>query len=86
MQAANFRDRLLDAKIREVPVIVQQMRSFRSRLRPLLQSASRDSATKADSLRDLAIQLALLSVDESHVEPVLKHLLSPCCRRSAACT
>jgi formylglycine-generating enzyme required for sulfatase activity/class 3 adenylate cyclase len=75
MQAAHFRDRLLDAKIREVPVIVQQMRSFRSRLKPLLQSASRDAATQADPLRDLAIHLALLSVDESHVEPVLKHLL-----------
>jgi formylglycine-generating enzyme required for sulfatase activity len=75
IQAAELRDRLLVARIRDVPAIVRQMEPLRARIQPLLESASRDPATQAEPVRDLAVHLALLPGDESQVDPVLAHLL-----------
>jgi len=75
IKADELRDRLLVAKIRDVPAIVRQMQPIRGRIRPLLEAAIREPATHADPVRDLAVHLALLPDDESHVEPVFDHLL-----------
>lgn len=74
-EANDLRDRLLVARIRDVPAIVRQMEPLRARMQPLLRAASEDAATQADPVRDLAVHLALLPADDSQVDPVLEHLL-----------
>lgn len=75
LRATVLRERLLVARIRDVPVIVRQIEPYRSRVQPLLEAASREQATRDDPVRDLAIHLALLPGDASQVEQVLEHLL-----------
>ncbi len=75
LRATVLRERLLVARIRDVPAIVRQIEPYRSRVQPLLEAASRQQATRDDPVRDLAIHLALLPADGSQVEPVLEHLL-----------
>jgi formylglycine-generating enzyme required for sulfatase activity len=75
LRATVLRERLLVARIRDVPAIVRQIEPYRSRVQPLLEAASREQATQDDPVRDLAIHLALLPGDGSQVEPVLEHLL-----------
>lgn len=75
LRATVLRERLLVARIRDVPAVVRQIEPYRSRVQPLLEAASREQATRDDPVRDLAIHLALLPADSSQVEPVLEHLL-----------
>lgn len=74
LRATVLRDRLIVARIRDVPAIVHQIEPYRSRVQPLLEAASREQATRDDPVRDLAIHLALLPADDSQVEPVVEHL------------
>ena len=75
IEAIGFRDRLLDAKIHEVPTIVLALEPFRRWINPLLKAAQVDSKTLADPQKQLAVCLAMLPVDASQAESLLEHLL-----------
>ncbi|MCX7415202.1 MAG: hypothetical protein NTY25_01755, partial [Planctomycetia bacterium] len=75
IEAIGFRDRLLVAKIYEVPTIVLALEPFRRWINPLLKAAQVDTKTLADPQKQLAVCLAMLPEDASQAEALLEHLL-----------
>lgn len=75
-KAIDFRDRLLDAKTAELPTVIAEMAPFRRWVDPLLREAATATSTVADPQRQLAVQMALLPIDASQVEPLVEQLLA----------
>ena len=69
-------DRLLDAKIVEVPGVIDKMGPYRRWVDPLLREAAAAANSAADPLQQLAIRMALLPIDGSEIEPLYEHLLA----------
>ncbi len=76
LHAHALRDRLLDAKTNEVPVIVQDMASYRRWLDPLLRAAQKEAEVNQDPGKQLHTSLALLPVDSGQVEYLYGCLLN----------
>jgi serine/threonine protein kinase/formylglycine-generating enzyme required for sulfatase activity len=75
LQAHALRERLLDANINEVPVIVQDMAPYRRWLDPLLHDAYAQADKENDRRKQLHSSLALLPVDASQVNYLTDRLL-----------
>ena len=75
LQANALRDRLLDANTNEVPAIVQDMRSYRPWLNPLLHEAHGKAEAARDARKQLHASLALLPVDATQVDYLSGRLL-----------
>jgi serine/threonine protein kinase len=75
LQAHALRRGLLDAKINEVPAIVQDMAPYRGRLDPLLHYALAQAEQDHDRARQLHASLALLPVDAAQVPYLYGRLL-----------
>jgi serine/threonine protein kinase len=75
MKAHALRDRLLDANISDVPMIVQDMAPYRHWLDPLLHDASAQADQDQDRRKQLHTSLALLPVDASQVGYLENRLL-----------
>jgi formylglycine-generating enzyme required for sulfatase activity/class 3 adenylate cyclase len=75
-KSIDFRDRLLDAKTAELPVIIAEMAPYRRWVDPLLREAASRAGRAADPQHQLALQLALLPVDISQIEPLYEQLLA----------
>lgn len=75
-KASALLDRLLDAKTTELPVVIAEMGPFRRWVDPLLWEAATAASTAADPPRQLAMQMALLPIDRSQVEPLYEQLFA----------
>lgn len=75
-KAIDFRDRIIDAKTGELPTIIAELAPYRRWADPLLREAAKDARTRSDMQDQLALQLALLPVDASQVEPLYEQLMS----------
>src|SRR5437868_5896687 len=75
MQARALRDRLLNAKTSEVPIIVEDMVPYRRWLNPLLRDANHEAEVKQDAPKQLHTSLALLPVDPKQVTYLYSRLL-----------
>jgi formylglycine-generating enzyme required for sulfatase activity len=73
-KATALLDRLLDAKTAELPVVIAEIGPYRRWVNPLLRQAAVAANTAADLPRQLAIQMALLPIDRSQIEPLYEQL------------
>ena len=69
------RDRLLNATIADVPIIVKDMDPYRRWINELLRSAYLDAEAKKDDRAQLYASLALLPVDVTQVDYLRRRLL-----------
>ena len=74
-EARALRDRLLSAKIAEVPAIVNEMGPYRHWVNPLLHEAQVQAEADQDSTKNLSLRLALLSVDAEQADQLYQSLL-----------
>jgi hypothetical protein len=75
-KAGHLSDWLVNAQSHEVPGIVDDMRSYRQWVDPLLRSAWSDAISKNDLKKQLHVSLALLPVDENQAEYLYGRLLT----------
>ena len=74
-EAHALRDRLLDAKTEDLPIIVKDMKYYRSWLDGPLRDAMHEPEMAKDTDKQLHISLALLPVDAGQVEYLFGRLL-----------
>jgi hypothetical protein len=75
IKAHALRDRLLDANTADVPIIVQDMESYRRWIDPLLRDAYHEAEVSKDERRQLHASLALLPADAAQVKYLYDRLL-----------
>ncbi|MFL5242461.1 MAG: formylglycine-generating enzyme family protein, partial [Gemmataceae bacterium] len=75
MKASSLRDQLLNANTADVPVIVEEMDSYRRWVNPLLRNAYDNAKKDNDPRKQLHASLALLPVDPSQVNYLADRLL-----------
>lgn len=75
LQAHALRDRLLNADIADVPLIVKDMAGYRGWLDPLLHDADAQAQQDRDSRKQLHTSLALLPVDATQKDYLYGRLL-----------
>ena len=73
--AAALVDRLMDADIAQVPVIIAEMQDYRQWTDPLLKQAYAEAEDHKDAARQLHASLALLAVDPYQVDYLYGRLL-----------
>jgi serine/threonine protein kinase/formylglycine-generating enzyme required for sulfatase activity len=75
LKAHALLDRLLDANTNEVPIIVQDMTSYRRWIDPLLRKAAAQAEASKDERKRVNASLALLPVDGTQVAYLKSRLL-----------
>ncbi|MBI3409321.1 MAG: SUMF1/EgtB/PvdO family nonheme iron enzyme [Planctomycetes bacterium] len=75
LTAHGLSDRLLSAKIEEVPQIVKEMAPYRIWIDPLLREAFSNAQVKKDARKQLHLSLALLPIDPEQRGYLFNHLL-----------
>jgi serine/threonine protein kinase/formylglycine-generating enzyme required for sulfatase activity len=75
LQAHALSRSLLDANTNEVPTIVAEMSSYRRWIDPLLRDAAAQAEASNEVRKQLHASLALLPVDEKHVDYLYRRLL-----------
>jgi serine/threonine protein kinase/formylglycine-generating enzyme required for sulfatase activity len=75
LKAQTLRDRLVNANTADVPLIVDDMTSYRRWVDPLLRQAYREGERDNDPRKQLNASLALLPVDDSQVAYLYGRLL-----------